>query len=112
MSFQHTHGPFPYTRMRRLRANAFARDLVRGEVGGDAPVHHDEDAVAELGGEAQVLLDEQHRLPLADEAPEHLGEMVDDGYFGLEDACIVARKLMRDNAWDFYRLGERWRGRK
>jgi porphobilinogen synthase len=29
MSFQHTHGPFPYTRMRRLRANAFARDLVR-----------------------------------------------------------------------------------
>lgn len=29
MTFQHTRGPFPSTRMRRLRATAFARDLVR-----------------------------------------------------------------------------------
>ena len=28
MSFQHTRAPFPHTRLRRLRANTFARDLV------------------------------------------------------------------------------------
>jgi predicted TIM-barrel fold metal-dependent hydrolase len=41
-----------------------------------------------------------------------LGEMVDDGYFGLADALVVARKLLHDNAWEFYRLGERWRGQR
>jgi porphobilinogen synthase len=29
MSFQHTRSPFPQTRLRRLRAHAFSRDLVR-----------------------------------------------------------------------------------
>ena len=39
-----------------------------------------------------------------------LGEMVDEGYFGLDDALAVARKVLHDNAWEFFRLGERWRG--
>ena len=39
-----------------------------------------------------------------------LGEMVDEGYFGLDDAQSVARKVLHDNAWSFYKLGERWRG--
>ena len=32
MTFQHTRGTFPNTRMRRLRANAFSRDLVRENI--------------------------------------------------------------------------------
>ena len=32
MSFQHNRGPFPHTRLRRLRANAFSRDLVRENI--------------------------------------------------------------------------------
>jgi uncharacterized protein len=39
-----------------------------------------------------------------------LSEMVDDGYFGVDDALAVARKVLHDNAWSFFRLGERWRG--
>lgn len=32
MTFQHTRSPFPQTRLRRLRANAFSRDLVRENI--------------------------------------------------------------------------------
>ena len=40
---------------------------------------------------------------------EVLSEKVKEGYFSREDALRVADCVLRENAWNLFRLGERWR---
>jgi predicted TIM-barrel fold metal-dependent hydrolase len=41
---------------------------------------------------------------------EVLSEKTEEGYFSKEDAQDVAVKILSENAWDLFKLGERWRG--
>jgi glucuronate isomerase len=41
---------------------------------------------------------------------EVLSEKVEEGYFSREDAQDVAVKILSENAWDLFKLGERWKG--
>ena len=40
-----------------------------------------------------------------------LAAKVESGYLSEDEGLALAPRLLRENAWDFFRLGERWAGR-
>ena len=41
-----------------------------------------------------------------------LAAQAQDGYLTEEEAFALAPRLLRENAWQFFTLGERWKGRE
>jgi hypothetical protein len=40
---------------------------------------------------------------------EVLAEKVEEGYFSLEDAIRISEDILAENAWNHFKLDERWK---
>ncbi len=39
-----------------------------------------------------------------------LSEKIEEGYMSEDDSLLMAEKILRENAWNLFKLGERWKG--